>query len=65
MNNKPINLSITYLRNMAIVAIVLHHSMIAFCGWPPNHAIGGNIPVFADVLSGFCYGGNSMDIEMD
>lgn len=52
MNNKPINLSITYLRNMAIVAIVLHHSMIAFCGWPPNHAIGGNIPVFADVLSG-------------
>lgn len=52
MTNKPINQSIIYLRNMAIVAIVLHHSMIAFCGWPPNHAIGGNIPVFADALSG-------------
>lgn len=46
------NHSITYLRNMAIVAIVLHHSLIAFCGWPPNHAIGGDIPVFADILSG-------------
>lgn len=46
------NSNITYLRNMAIVAIVLHHSLIAFCGWPPNHAIGGNIPVVADILSG-------------
>lgn len=46
------NHNITNLRNMAIVAIVLHHSLIAFCGWPPNHAIGGNIPVLADILSG-------------
>ena len=46
------NSNITYLRNMAIVAIVLHHSLIAFCGWPPNNAIGGNIPVVADILSG-------------
>lgn len=46
------NYNINVLRCMAIIAIVLHHSMIAFCGWPPNHAIGGEIPIFANEVSG-------------
>ncbi len=46
------NQTITYLRNVAILAIVLHHCMCAFCGWPPNHEIGGDIPSIANTFSG-------------
>ena len=46
------NQTICFLRNAAIIAIVLHHSMSAFCGWPPNHSIGGAIPTISFVLSG-------------
>lgn len=47
---------ISYLRTIAIVAIVLHHSMAAFCGWPPNHAIGGDIPPFTYYIGGMSKG---------
>lgn len=47
MNNR-----ISYLRNIAIISIVLHHAMSAFTGWPPNHEIGGHVPIFASLISG-------------
>lgn len=34
------NYNIAVLRNIAIIAIVLHHAMCAFGGWPPNHSVG-------------------------
>ena len=40
------------MRNIAIIAIVLHHAMAAFCGWPPNHAIGGEIPYITYFIGG-------------
>lgn len=46
------NNDIAFLRFLAIIAIVLHHSFCAFGGWPPNHAIGGEIPVYAYAISG-------------
>ena len=35
------NFNISCLRGFAILAIVLHHTLCAFYGWPPNHGIGG------------------------
>lgn len=45
------NNTISYLRNFAIISIVLHHSIAAFCGWPPGHAIGGSVPWTALMIS--------------
>lgn len=43
--------NITILRNIAIICIVIHHSMMAFCGWPPNHSIGGYIPSWTYLIN--------------
>jgi fucose 4-O-acetylase-like acetyltransferase len=48
------NQTVCFLRTAAIIAIVLHHSMLAFCGLPSNHSIGGAIPPISDVLSYLC-----------
>lgn len=54
------NITISYLRNLAIAAIVLHHSMLAFGGWPPNHGIEADVPLGAwyvsDLLKNFGLG---------
>jgi len=48
MNNQ----TISFLRFLAIVAIVIHHSICVFCGWPPNHTVGCDVPTFALLVSG-------------
>lgn len=48
------NYTISRLRNFAIIAIVLHHTISAFCGWPPNHAVGGEIPQWVLYTSAMC-----------
>lgn len=45
------NNNISFLRFLAIVAIVMHHSQYAFCGWPPNHPISCNYPLWTFSVS--------------
>lgn len=51
---------ITFLRSYAIIAIVVHHALCAFCGWPPNHVINIDLPDYAlflcDLLKNFGLG---------
>ena len=41
---------IVVLRVLAILTIVLHHSMLAF-SWPPHYHIEANIPIYANLMS--------------
>lgn len=45
------NYNISLLRNIALVAIILHHSLCAFGGWPPNHSIGSSLPELMNIVS--------------
>lgn len=45
------NQTIVRLRCIAILLIVIHHSMCAFEGWPPNHTIDIPVPSIFSSLS--------------
>lgn len=45
------NNNIALLRNISIIAIVVHHSFCVYAGWPPNTAIDIELPSWVAELS--------------
>lgn len=47
------NNNISLLRDISIIAIVLHHSMCVYSGWPPNISIDGTLPDSITIISSY------------
>lgn len=45
------NYNIALCRNLAIISIILHHTLCAFGSWPPNHKIDVPLPDILSILS--------------
>ncbi len=48
--------SISYMRFVALVCILLHHSFCVYSGWPPNLNVSSGLPESFQVISSACKG---------
>ena len=51
MNIQRIDYNISFLRNIAIICIILHHTLTIYTGWPPNHIVNTELPAYMLIIS--------------
>ena len=51
MNIQRIDYNISLLRDIAIICIILHHTLTIYTGWPPNHIVNTELPAYMLIIS--------------